>query len=100
MHKINLLYIKTIVDLCFGIRGMLFNSKLNHIDLRSASVNMTFLLFNNTPCLPQHKSIVVQYIPVHDISVLIASASSEGSGESARMRRLARAFAARIHEVQ
>ena len=35
--------------------------------------------------------------PVHEISVLLASASSEGSGESAHMRRLARAFAARIH---
>ena len=35
--------------------------------------------------------------PVHEISLLLASASSEGSGESAHMRRLARAFAARIH---
>ena len=42
MHKINLLYNKTIVDLCFGRHGVLLNSKLNHIDLRSASVNMTF----------------------------------------------------------
>ena len=34
---------------------------------------------------------------VHEISLLLASASSKGSGESAHMRRLARAFAARIH---
>ena len=39
---------------------MLLNSKLNHIDYRSASVNMT-LLFNSTPCQPQHKSIIVYY---------------------------------------
>ena len=37
--------------------------------------------------------------PVHEILVLIASASNEGSSESARMHRLARAFAAHIHEV-
>ena len=37
-----LLHNKTIVDLCFGSHGVLLNSKLNHIDLRSASVNMTF----------------------------------------------------------
>ena len=42
MHNIHLLYNKTIVDLCFGRHGVLLNSKLNHIDLRSASVNMTF----------------------------------------------------------
>ena len=41
-HDINLLYYKTIVNLCFGRHGVLLNSKLNHIDLRSASVNMTF----------------------------------------------------------
>ena len=35
-------YYKTIVDLCFGRHGVLLKSKLNHIDLRSASVNMTF----------------------------------------------------------
>ena len=39
------------------------------------------------------------YRPVHEISVLSASASSEGSGESAQLRRLARVFAARIHKV-
>ena len=44
MHKINLLYNKTIVDLCFGRHGVLMNSKLNHTDLRSASVNMTFIV--------------------------------------------------------
>ena len=37
--------------------------------------------------------------PLHVISVLIASASSEGSGESAHMRRLARTFAACLHKV-
>ena len=37
--------------------------------------------------------------PVHETSALIASASSERSGESVYMRRLARAFAARIHKV-
>ena len=31
-----------LVDLCFGRDGVLLNSKLNHIDDRSASVNMTF----------------------------------------------------------
>ena len=41
MHNIHLLYNKTIIDLCFGRHGVLLNSKLNHIDLRSASVNMT-----------------------------------------------------------
>ena len=42
MPKIHLFNNKTIVDLCFGRLGVLLNSKLNHIDLRSASVNMTF----------------------------------------------------------
>ena len=42
MHIIHLFYNKTIVDLCFGGHGVFLNSKLNHIDLRSASVNMTF----------------------------------------------------------
>ena len=42
MHNIHLFYNKTIVDLCFGGHGVLLNSKLNHIDLRSALVNMTF----------------------------------------------------------
>ena len=42
MHTIHLFYNKTIVDLCFGRHGVLLNSKLNHIDLCSASVNMTF----------------------------------------------------------
>ena len=45
-----------IVDLCFGRHGVLLNSKVNHIDLRSVSVNMTF-----TVQLPQHKSIIVLY---------------------------------------
>ena len=34
---------------------------------------------------------------VHEISVLIVSASSEGSGESVHMRSLTRAFTARMH---
>ena len=42
MHNIHLLYNKTVVDFCFGRHGVLLNSKLIHIDLRSASVNMTF----------------------------------------------------------
>ena len=32
----------TLVDLCFCRHGVLLNSKLNHIDLCSASVSMTF----------------------------------------------------------
>ena len=42
MHNIHLLYYKTIVDVCFGRHGVLLNSKLNDIDLRSVSVNMMF----------------------------------------------------------
>ena len=41
-HNIHYLYNKTIDDLCFRRHGVLLNSKLNHIDLRSAYVNMTF----------------------------------------------------------
>ena len=36
---------------------MLLNSK-RHIDRRGAEVNIS-LLFNNTPCLPKHKSTIV-----------------------------------------
>ena len=36
------IYNKAIVDLCFGIHAVLLNSKRNHIDLHSASVNMKF----------------------------------------------------------
>ena len=39
------------------------------------------------------------YGPVHEFSLLIPSMSSEGSGESAHMHRLTRAFAARINKV-
>ena len=39
------------------------------------------------------------YGSMHEIVVLIASTSSEGSGESTQMRRLARAFAALMHKV-
>ena len=53
MHNIHLFYNKSIVDLCCGRHGVLLNSKPNHIDLRSVSVNMT------TPCPPQHKSIIL-----------------------------------------
>ena len=41
LHNIYLLY-KSIAGLCFGRNGVLLNSKFNHIDLRSASVNMKF----------------------------------------------------------
>ena len=42
---------------------------------------------------------VSSFTPVHEISVLVASAGSEGSGVSAHMRRLTRAFASRMHKV-
>ena len=42
MDNIHLLYNQSIVDLSFGRHGVLLNSKLNHIDLRSALVNMMF----------------------------------------------------------
>ena len=38
----HLFYNISIVDLCFGRHGVLLNSKLNHIDIRSASVNSAF----------------------------------------------------------
>ena len=41
LRNIHLLYYETFIDLCFGRHGVLY-SKLNHIDLRSASVNMKF----------------------------------------------------------
>ena len=37
--------------------------------------------------------------PVREISVLIASANSEGSGEPAQMHSLARDFASRMHLI-
>ena len=37
--------------------------------------------------------------PAHEIMVLITEATSEGSGEPAHPRRLARAFAVRTNEV-
>ena len=37
---------------------------------------------------------------VHEILVLTATVSSDGSGEPVQMRRLARAFAACIHKVR
>ena len=37
--------------------------------------------------------------PAHEIMVLIAQANSEGSGEAAYPRNLARAFAVRTHKV-
>ena len=46
--------------------------------------------------LPQYKKM----IGVRELSILNAYASSEGSGESAYMRRLARASAARIRKLE
>ena len=40
-----------------------------------------------------------KYGSMQEVSVLITSASTEDSGESALTRRLARAFAARIHKI-
>ena len=37
---------------------MLLNSK-HHVYRRGGEVNMINLLFNNTPCLPKHKSTIV-----------------------------------------
>ena len=37
-----IIHVKKIVDLCFGRHGELLNSELNHIDLHSMSVNVTF----------------------------------------------------------
>ena len=37
--------------------------------------------------------------PGHEILIRMALSSNEGSGESAHVCRLARAFAARIHKV-
>ena len=51
----HLLYNKIIVDLRFGRHEVLLYSKLNHIDLRSAWVNITFI----DPCPIQHESIIV-----------------------------------------
>ena len=42
MHIIHLFHNKTIVDLCLSIHRVWLPSNLNHIDLCSASVNMTF----------------------------------------------------------
>ena len=42
---------------------------------------------------------VIIHEPAHEIMVLIIWATSEGSGEPAHMRSLARAFAVRTHEV-
>ena len=41
----------------------------------------------------------MNYWPIHDIAVLNASASSEGSGKSAHMHRLVRSFPASIHKA-
>ena len=37
--------------------------------------------------------------PAHEIMVLITYATGEGSGEPAHLRRIARAFVVRTHEV-
>ena len=39
------------------------------------------------------------FVPVHEILVLIAHASSEGSDENVQMHSLVRAFTARSHKV-
>ena len=44
--------------------------------------------------------LVTKYGSIHETSVLIASVRSEGSGETAHVRSLARAFAARIFELR
>ena len=41
-----------------------------------------------------------KYVLVHKISIRITSPSCQSSGQSAHLRRLARAFAARIHEIK
>ena len=42
-HNRHLFYNKTIiVELCFGRHGVLLKCKLNHVDIRCASANMTF----------------------------------------------------------
>ena len=41
-----------------GRHEVLLNSKLNHIGLHFASVNIKFAV-HNSPCPPQHKSIIV-----------------------------------------
>ena len=52
-----------------------------------------FLVLMSSKCDTDH-SLNVSWT-LHETSVLIASASNEGSGKPAQMRRLARAFAAR-----
>ena len=47
----------------------------------------------------RHKSMNNTIEPAHEIMVLIAQATSEGSGEPAHPRSLARAFAVRTNEV-
>ena len=42
IHEVSLSYNKTIVDLSFDRHEVLVNSKLNHIALRFALVNMKF----------------------------------------------------------
>ena len=48
---------------------------------------------------PDFQFMCKQFEPAHEVSVLIAYATSEGSGEPAHPRSLARAFAVRTHEV-
>ena len=43
--------------------------------------------------------VISSYEPAHEIMVLITRVTSEGSGEPAHLRGLARAFAVRTHEV-
>ena len=55
----------------------------------------TFLSLWSQLILPRRK----QYEPAHEIMVLITQATSEGSGEPAHLRSLARVIAVRTHEV-
>ena len=54
---------------------------------------------NNIGSPSQTEPVDSIYEPAHEIMVLITQATSEGSGEPAHPRSLARAFAVRSHEV-
>ena len=58
-------------------------------------------LYCDFKCIRQQKNICI-VSPIgsdHEILALIAFSSNEGYGDSAQLRRLARAFAARIHKI-
>ena len=50
---------------------MLLNSK-RHIDRRGGEVNIIKLLFNNTPCLPKHKSTIRRFEQCYSVLSTIA----------------------------